>query len=271
AAEFRAHGISAVIWANHLLRAAVTRMQEVAARIQRAESVQGIEDGIAPLAEVFRLQEDQELAAAERRYLHRPPAVRAVILASDRSSAGDPPGPLVRIGTATVLERMVASLRDHEIRTITVVADNHARLVEMIARLHANHVMPAAPDELAAFSAGLIGVAGATVVAFGDIVFPSHLIGLLMRDSADISIAADWCFLERSRGGPEADFIRTSRPRTPRDFLESRFFSRKRSTLVAAPISMENGSVWRSFRPGRSIGCGAYSRPTPPQSRALDG
>lgn len=70
-AVFRQHQVSAVIWANHLLRASIVGMRQVAERIHREEAVTGVEDAIAPLAEVFRLQGDDELREAERRYLSR--------------------------------------------------------------------------------------------------------------------------------------------------------------------------------------------------------
>lgn len=69
---FREHGVAAVIWANQLLRGSIVRMQEIAERIHREESVAGVEATIAPLAEVFRLQGDDELEDAERRYLGGP-------------------------------------------------------------------------------------------------------------------------------------------------------------------------------------------------------
>jgi phosphoenolpyruvate phosphomutase len=66
---FREHGVSALIWANHLLRGSIVAMREVAERVRREESVAGVERAIAPLEEVFRLQGDEELQAAEERYL----------------------------------------------------------------------------------------------------------------------------------------------------------------------------------------------------------
>lgn len=66
---FRQHGFAAVIWANHLLRASIGAMQSTAATIFAAQSVSGIDAAIVPVAEVFRLQQVDELEAAERRYL----------------------------------------------------------------------------------------------------------------------------------------------------------------------------------------------------------
>jgi phosphoenolpyruvate phosphomutase len=68
-AHFRELGISVVIWANPLLRAAIRAMQEAADTIRRTQGLLAVEDRIVPLEEVFRLQRAEELEEAERRYL----------------------------------------------------------------------------------------------------------------------------------------------------------------------------------------------------------
>lgn len=73
-AHFRALGISAVIWANHGLRAAVHAMQSTCRQLAAEQSAARVHGQIAPVSELFRLQNVDELAAAERRYL--PPARR---------------------------------------------------------------------------------------------------------------------------------------------------------------------------------------------------
>jgi phosphoenolpyruvate phosphomutase len=82
---FEAAGVSLVIWANHLMRAAITAMQTTAATIRRERSLVDVEPAVAPLQEVFRLQREEELSAAERRYLTTeepvPVGVRAAPLA----------------------------------------------------------------------------------------------------------------------------------------------------------------------------------------------
>lgn len=66
---FRAHGFSALIWANQLLRSSIAAMQATAAAIRGDEGLTRVEPGIAPVSEVFRLQRVEELEAAEQRYL----------------------------------------------------------------------------------------------------------------------------------------------------------------------------------------------------------
>jgi phosphoenolpyruvate phosphomutase len=66
---FRDHRFSTVIWANHLMRASLAAMRRTAGRIHEDQSLHGVEDVVAPLADVFELQGEPELEAAERRYL----------------------------------------------------------------------------------------------------------------------------------------------------------------------------------------------------------
>jgi phosphoenolpyruvate phosphomutase len=71
--EFAQAGVSVVIWANHLMRASITAMQRVARQIKRDQSLVEVEPNVATLAEVFRLQDEDELCAAERKYLPNAP------------------------------------------------------------------------------------------------------------------------------------------------------------------------------------------------------
>jgi phosphoenolpyruvate phosphomutase len=66
---FARAGFSAVIWANYNLRSSITAMQETCRRIFEEQSVAGVAEKVAPLREVFRLQNTAELVEAEKRYL----------------------------------------------------------------------------------------------------------------------------------------------------------------------------------------------------------
>lgn len=67
--RFREMGISLVIWANHNLRASITAMKATSKQIFQEGSLLNIEEKIAPLDEVFRLQGEEELTRAEKIYL----------------------------------------------------------------------------------------------------------------------------------------------------------------------------------------------------------
>lgn len=65
---FREYNISLVIWANHLMRSAITALKRTAMQIYESQSLNGVEERIATLSEVFRLQNADELLQAEKRY-----------------------------------------------------------------------------------------------------------------------------------------------------------------------------------------------------------
>jgi phosphoenolpyruvate phosphomutase len=66
---FSESGVSVVIWANQLLRSGITAMQRAAAKIHQDQSIAHIQEDIASIQEIFRLQDAAELSAAELRYL----------------------------------------------------------------------------------------------------------------------------------------------------------------------------------------------------------
>nr|AGZ94026.1 PEP mutase [Streptomyces sp. MMG1612] len=69
--DFRAIGVSTVLWANHSMRAAVGAMRTVCRRIRAEESVHGVDAGIAAVSEVFDLLDYAELEDTERRLMGR--------------------------------------------------------------------------------------------------------------------------------------------------------------------------------------------------------
>jgi len=66
---YRDIGISTVIWANHNVRASITAMQNVCKQIYEQENLMQVEKNVATVNEIFRLQNEDELRDAEKRYL----------------------------------------------------------------------------------------------------------------------------------------------------------------------------------------------------------
>jgi phosphoenolpyruvate phosphomutase len=67
--QFADAGVSVAIWANHLMRGSVKTMQSIAREVYEAQSILSVEEKIVPVKEVFRLQQVEELRAAELIYL----------------------------------------------------------------------------------------------------------------------------------------------------------------------------------------------------------
>lgn len=110
--QFRELGISVVIWANHILRSAVSAMQDAAATLFEAQSLVRIEGKIAPVAELFRLQGADELKLAEKRYLPLSETPKALILAASRGQnfgdlTRDKPKTMLKYHGRSLLRRLV--------------------------------------------------------------------------------------------------------------------------------------------------------------------
>jgi len=67
--HFKDNGVSLIIWANHNLRASISAMQKISSQIFKEQSLLSVEKNIASVSEIFRLQNVDELEAAEDKYL----------------------------------------------------------------------------------------------------------------------------------------------------------------------------------------------------------
>lgn len=194
---FAQRRVSAVIWANHLMRAALAAMQGAAARIYRERSVTGVEETVAPLREVFRLQGDAELQAAEERFLAAAPRRSAVILAATRGSralhALTEHGPkcLLRVGGISLLDRLCDNLSALNTREITVVAGYRKETVVRAGVKRVDNDRWETTGEAVSLAAAAAAVAGTCLIAFGDILCRRHVLQSLLDDEADLVVAAD--------------------------------------------------------------------------------
>lgn len=65
---FRDLGVSAAIWANHAMRAAITAIEETCAEIYRTQSISAVEKRVAPLKDVFELTGENVFEEFAQRY-----------------------------------------------------------------------------------------------------------------------------------------------------------------------------------------------------------
>ncbi len=194
---FRKAGVSLVVWANQLLRACVTTMKGVTAQIRREESLTGIEDMIAPISEVFRLQGADELLAAEERYLPSAAAhTNAVILAASRGEeladlTKDRPKCMVPINGKPILQRVAEDLRSLLIKDISVVAGYKAGAVSLPGiRVIENKEYEKTKD-LASLKLALDRLNGSTFISYGDILVRKYILHNLLERCEDVVIVVD--------------------------------------------------------------------------------
>jgi phosphoenolpyruvate phosphomutase len=218
--EFRARRVSVIIWANHLLRASITAMQATAARLQREQSLLNVEPQVAPLHEVFRLQGDDELQAAESRYL---PAARgsglsAVILAAGAGAdfgglTTATPKAMLKVRGRPILTRLVDDLAHFGCRAVTVVRGHHAAAVDVPGARLVDNVDFATTGEAWSLALAEAALTPGTLVAFGDIVLKRHIVQALLEEAGEgITLAVD----SGLAGGAAPDRVRADRADTGR-------------------------------------------------------
>jgi len=216
---FEQAGINVVIWANHNCRAAITAMQQTSAAIFRERATVNVEDKIAPVQEIFRLQKAEELLEAEDRYLPRKQErTRAIILAAPQGAEfGDAtrarPKTMLPIGGVPLLHRLVATFRAERIKDIVIVrgfAKNEVRAPDV---QFVDNDQFATTAELASLSQAASALEGDVVLSFGDILFRRYILGNLLAEPGDVVIVVDSGWRERRPVG-QVDYVATSRPFT---------------------------------------------------------
>jgi phosphoenolpyruvate phosphomutase len=200
---FRDAGISVVIWANQTLRASIAAMRETARRIQREQSLIGVESKIATVQDVFELAGNRELAEAEKRYLPTAQTeMRAIVLAATRGAdlgalTEDRPKCMVDIRGQPLLRRMVTTFNTAGIRDITVVRGYEKAMVNLPSLRYVDNDAFEATGEAATLACAAERLSGDTVIAYGDILFRHYILDQLLDAEGDIVLAADALWRER--------------------------------------------------------------------------
>jgi len=203
---FREHGISLVIWANHLIRANIRAMQATAATIKQSESLVDVEGQVATVSEIFRLQGAEELLEAEKIYARgaRQDA-SAIILAASRGRGMDEltrdrPKVMIPVAGQTVLRRLVDKFKAQGINDVTVVGGYRNDAIDAQgARLLINDDWENS-DELTSLSCALDALSGDTVLVYGDLLFRTYILNNLTDWDADLLVVVDSSPLDGVRG-----------------------------------------------------------------------
>ena len=194
---FREAGISTVIWANHLIRAATSAMQAVAKEIHASETLVNVEDSIAAVNEIFRLQDADEYSEAEDRYLSSGRAAgSAVVLAASRGKGleavtEDRPKVMLPIAGKPLLRWLVDAFKKQGVNDITVVGGYRADAIDTAGIKLVVNEQHAQTGELASLACAIDKLAGDTVVSYGDLLFRSYILRDLVESEAAFSVVVD--------------------------------------------------------------------------------
>ncbi len=212
---FRRAKISLVIWANHLIRSAVSAMQATAQHIHAAESLADIEDKMASVDEIFRLQGAGELEAAEERYLSsRRDETKGIVLAASRgdgfaSLTDDRPKVMLPIAGKPLLRHLVDKLKKRGVDDIVVVAGYKAESIDVQGiklLVNGDH---ASTGELASLACAREAFADDMVIVYGDVLFRSYILRDLVESDAAVMIVVD---SNEAAAGTAGDYAYCSEP-----------------------------------------------------------
>jgi phosphoenolpyruvate phosphomutase len=238
---FREVGFSIVIWANHLLRAALTTMQDCANTLARDQNLLSVEDGIAPVQEIFRLQAASELQDAEERYLpHKQQQARAIILAASRGTAlgdltADRPKTMVEVRGQPLLGHIVSAYNSAGIRNITVVRGYLSDTVDLPALNYVDNPDYADSGELLSLARALeadMSDTGDLYVSFGDVIFNRYILDIIAEPDDLFVIVVDTNWQDSVNAARAADYVHCTESHSRHDFYHEIYLKQAGETLA---------------------------------------
>ncbi len=203
---FRQHRISLVIWANHMIRSAISAMQTTARKIQATESLVEVEGQVATVPEIFRLQGADELLEAEK--LYTPGSGRetsAIVLAASRGHGLDEltrerPKVMIPVAGRTVLRRLVDKFKGNGINDITVVAGYRAEAIDVQGISVVVNENWEATSELASLASAMDHLTDDMVLLYGDLLFRTYILNNLLDWDAPLLAVVDSSPLDQVQG-----------------------------------------------------------------------
>ena len=194
---FRKAGISVVIWANHLIRSATSAMQAVAKEIHDNETLVDVEDRIAAVNEIFRLQDADEYSEAERRYLSASRATGAAIVLAASRGAGlealteERPKVMLPVAGKPLLRWLVDGFKKQGVNDITVVGGYRADAIDTAGIKLVVNERHAQTGELVSLACAADTLQTDTVISYGDLLFRSYIVRDLVESEAEFSVVVD--------------------------------------------------------------------------------
>ena len=249
---FEDAGFSLVIWANHLLRASISAMQRTARQIHAERNLMSIEDNVAGVDEVFRLQGAQELKEAEKRYL--PSAEKApcaVILAASRGKelgalTEDKPKVMIDICGKPLLAQIAETYNLAGIKKLVVVRGYMKHAVDVPGLDYVDNDRHESTGELVSLKCALDYLEDPgtdMVVSYGDVLFNKYILSLLEEPREDFVVTVDADWVNSRNAGREADWAVCSHPNSRDTFSTNVSLKRLGDDIHEANIHGE----WMGF------------------------
>ncbi len=249
---FRQQGFSIVIWANHMLRSSVTAMQKTSKILKEQEHLLSIEDNVAPVSEIFRLQNAAELQEAEDRYLPKGAEdTSAIVLAASRGKelgalTEQQPKTMVKIQGTPILSRIVDAYNAVGIKDIVVVRGYKKEAVNLPNLTYVDNNDFAETGELDSLLKALQsrkGPAQSTIISYGDVLFNKYIPQSLCQENDACVIFVDSNWQEQSSYARLGGFAECTIPNSRKAFNAKIYLKQLGAKLPQESIH----GVWMGF------------------------
>jgi len=221
---FREHKVSTVIWANHLMRSAISAMQATAKTIYTEQTLINVEEKVAPLADVFRIQGEHALEAAEKLYLPKHGrSFKAVVLAASRGEelgdlTHDIPKAMVNIAGKPLLSHILETYRSVNVKELTVVRGYKKEALNLPGVKYVDNDDFATTGEVSSLAKAVESVDGDVLISYGDVLFKKAIAQELTETDDDIVVMVDANISDSRNRGRAADYVTCSEPNSKRAF-----------------------------------------------------
>ena len=197
---FKKSGISAVIWANHSLRASIKAVQNITEHLIKKENLNEIENKISSLDEVFELAGNEELYQAEKKYLTEKRNYNAIVLAASKGKqlkhlTKNKPKCMLDIQGKPLIERLTSTLKKDNVGKITVVSGYKSNVIKEQPNLSNLNIIEnkhyTKSGELFSLIQAVAEIKNNCIITYGDIIFRKYILDALLATNGDIVIVVD--------------------------------------------------------------------------------
>jgi phosphoenolpyruvate phosphomutase len=230
----------------------VAAMQKTARTLKEHEHLLSIEDKVAPVSEIFRLQNAAELQEAEDRYLPRGAEdTCAMVLAASRGDelgelTEHQPKTMVKIQGAPILSHIVDAYHAVGIKDIVVVRGYKKEAVNLPNLTYVDNEDFAETGELDSLLKALQsrdGYVQSTIISYGDVLFNKYIPQSLCQETDDCVIFVDSNWREQTSYARLGGFTECTIPNSRKAFNAKIYLNRLGNDIPQESIH----GVWMGF------------------------
>ncbi|MAG08768.1 phosphoenolpyruvate mutase [Candidatus Woesearchaeota archaeon] len=193
--------IRMVIYANHVIRSAVTSIKETLKEIKDAGGIDTVSRKIIPVEELFELQGTSEMKENEKKFLFKQEKITALVPAAGvikepslKPLLQDTPLVMLDVNGKSILQRNVELLKSLGIKDIFVVSGPNSDKINIeginiiqnknFENSHILYSIMCAEEKLN----------GKLLLVYSDILFEKEIIEKLLKSEEDITLVIDGSF-----------------------------------------------------------------------------